>query len=79
MDNKLRLLIERFISGDDTSIASANAIEVTLDDQFPEDDFLQQTVEMLAMYRPEGGDFLFDTEAIKMRLAETAKYMETLV
>jgi hypothetical protein len=32
---------------------------------------VQQTIEMLAMYRPGRGEFLFDTAAIKQRLIET--------
>ncbi|OSZ63595.1 hypothetical protein CAP40_17875 [Sphingomonas sp. IBVSS2] len=72
-------MIENFVSGSDTSIESANEIEVALDDQFPSDDYLQQTVEMLAMYRPEGGEFLFDTLAIKERLIETAAYLDDCV
>jgi hypothetical protein len=75
MNENLLRLIERFVSDRDTSIETANQIEVALDDEFPDDDYLQQTVEMLAMYRPEGGDFLFDTSAIRQRLAETASYL----
>ncbi len=78
MSENLECLIERFVAGSDTSIESANKIEVILDDQFPDDDYLQQTVEMLAMYRPEGGDFLFDTSAISQRLKETSIYLDTL-
>jgi len=31
---------------------------------------------MLAMYRPEGGEFLFDTSAIRLRLIETMKHLQ---
>ena len=65
------VLIDRFISGADTSIELANQIELLLDDNFPEDDFVQETVVMLAMYRPEGGDYLFKTKAIQERLEKT--------
>jgi hypothetical protein len=75
MNENLLHLIERFVSDRDTSIEAANKIEVALDDDFPDDDYLQQTVEMLAMYRPEGGDFLFDTPAIRQRLEETVSYL----
>lgn len=77
MTSEVNQLIERFISGADTSLEAANAIEVSLDDAFPGDDYVQQTVEMLAMYRPEGGEFLFDTVAIAQRLAETVEYLKT--
>lgn len=78
MSENLKSLIERFVARSDTSLESANKIEVILDDQFPDDDYLQQTVEMLAMYRPEGGDFLFDTSAIIQRLKETSTYLAAL-
>lgn len=72
----LRTLITAFITGDDTSLTQANKIEAMLDDTYPEDDFVQQTIEMLAMYRPEGGDYLFDTDAIKQRLKNTMDYLK---
>jgi hypothetical protein len=68
-------MIERFVSGTDISIRAANEIEVALDDAFPNDDYVQETVVMLAMYRPGGGEFLFDTVTIKQRLAATMGYL----
>jgi hypothetical protein len=68
MDIKVFDLIQEFISGQDVSIDAANQIEVRLDDAFPENDAVQKTVEMLAMYRPEGGEFLFDTADLKRQL-----------
>ena len=73
---EIKRLVQQFVSGTDTSIVAANAIEVALDDNFPKDDYVQQTVEMLAMYRPEGGEFLFDTAAIRLRLIETMKHLQ---
>ena len=78
VNGNLKTLIDKFVSGEDTSIELANAIEIALDDKFPSDDFLQQTVEMLSMYRPEGGDFLFDALAISQRLVETASYLNVV-
>jgi len=69
-------LVQRFVSEVDTSITAANEIDVALDNGFPQDDYVQQTVEMLAMYRPEGGEFLFGTAAIKRRLIETMKHLQ---
>lgn len=76
MSAEIERLIERFVSGSDISIETANQIETLLDDNFPDDDYLQQTVEMLAMYRPEGGEFLFDAVAIRRRLIETRRYLQ---
>jgi hypothetical protein len=54
MTSKIEQLAQQFVSGADTSIGAANEIEIALDDGFPEDDYVRQTVEMLAMYRPGG-------------------------
>jgi hypothetical protein len=74
--SEIEQLIQRFVSGADTSIDAANEIEVALDDTLPDDDYVQQTVEMLAMYRPEGGEFLFNTATIRQRLIETMEYLQ---
>jgi hypothetical protein len=75
MTSKIEQPVQRFVSGVDTSIGAANEIEVALDDGFPEDDYVRQTVEMLAMYRPGGGEALFDAVAITERLIETMKHL----
>lgn len=61
-------LIERFVSGEDHSIALANEIEAEIDDEFPDDEFMQDTVLILASYRPGGGEFLYDEVVVKERL-----------
>lgn len=61
-------LVDKFITGKDCSIATANKIEVAIDDAFPDNEFIQDTVLMLASYRPGGGDFLYNEEALKGRL-----------
>jgi copper homeostasis protein CutC len=75
MGNDIFTLIDLFVSGHNTSLELAGRIEVCLDELDPDDDYLQQAVEMLAMYRPEGGEFLFDAEAIKCRLKEVSQYL----
>ncbi|HTO67275.1 MAG TPA: hypothetical protein VMM15_39160 [Bradyrhizobium sp.] len=76
MSSEIGKLIERFVSGTDTSIAAANEIELILDDGFPNDDFIQHTVEMLSMYGPEGEVFLFDRAVIIERLIKTIEYLQ---
>ena len=73
---RIEELVQQFVSGADTSIGAANEIEVALDDGFSEDEYVQRTVEMLAMYRPGGGEFLFDAAAITERLIETMKRLQ---
>jgi copper homeostasis protein CutC len=72
----LSRLVQQFVEGANTSTDAANRIELALDVGFPDDQHVQQTVEMLAMYRPGGGEFLFDTTEIQKRLAETMLYLE---
>ena len=67
-NDKILFLIEKFISGEDISISSANKIESALDDAFGEDDEVQDVVLMLASYRPEGGDYLYNSEDVKILL-----------
>ena len=47
-------LIDRFLAGD-TSLASANALEVAIDEAFPQDEVAQDLVVALALYRPGQG------------------------
>jgi hypothetical protein len=71
-------LIDSFISDSNTDMEHANQLETLIDDNYPDDDFLQETVEILACYRPEGGDFLFNTDQVKKRLIETKEYLSVL-
>lgn len=68
-------LARTFISGADTSIEAANRLELLLDDSFPDDDHLQETVEMLACYRPEGGSDVIGVEPIRERLIGVSAYL----
>lgn len=77
MRAEIKQLIEQFIKGDDTSIEVANELEVALDNDFPNDDVIQETVEMLAMYRPEGGESMIDIATITKRLVVTRDYLRT--
>lgn len=71
-------LIANFISGHDISLRSANEIEAWIDDEFPDDDYMQETVEMLACYRPGGGDWVLNEAAIKNRLSQALVRIESL-
>ena len=73
--NECKMLIGEFISGADISISLANRIEVLLDDSFPHDEHIQETVEMLARYSPIGGDYLYDDKAVRSRLRATMNYL----
>ncbi len=52
------------------SIANANALEVAIDDAFPDEVCMQDVVLMLASYRPGGGPWLYHEEAVIDALLE---------
>ena len=61
-------LITQFISKKDISIGLANRIEAALDEEFPDDEYMQDVIDMLASYRPGGGDYLYDEDAMIKKL-----------
>ncbi|MGX5827845.1 hypothetical protein [Mesorhizobium sp. 43Arga] len=71
----LSLLLTRFVSGEDTSLAAADSLEVLLDEAYPDDEVVQSAVIGLASYRPGGGPFLFDTPEIQRRLLRLRDYL----
>ncbi|WP_139225821.1 hypothetical protein [Paracidovorax konjaci] len=58
-------LAKKFISGEDVSLKCANALEVAIDDAFPDDEEMQAVVLMLASYRPGGGDYLYNERDVR--------------
>ncbi|MBB6412352.1 hypothetical protein [Mesorhizobium sangaii] len=50
--DSLILVPTRFVSGEDTSLAAANSLEVLLNEAYPDDELVQSTVVELAGYRP---------------------------
>jgi len=60
-------LLRSFVDGSNRSISVAGELEVALDEEFPEDDECQELVLMLASYRPEGGEYLYDASAVARR------------
>ncbi len=62
-NNEIEALIEmlnKFITKKDCSLQIAGEIEVKLDELFPDDDTIQDAVTYFALYRPGGGEFLYD-------------------
>ncbi|WP_421567780.1 hypothetical protein [Stenotrophomonas sp. PD6] len=75
-EEELLSLIKAFVSGNDVGIEAANRMEMLLDDSFPDDDYLQETIEMLACYRPEGGREVLGIESIRRRLMGIGTYLQ---
>jgi hypothetical protein len=56
--------MERFVRGDDRSLALAGEIEVALDDHYGEREPFADLCLSLASYRPGGGPYLYDEDSI---------------
>ena len=72
-NDDLIALVKKFTSGEDVSIRSANAIEVAIDNAFPDDEVMQDAVLMLASYRPGGGEYLYSEREVKGQLEKILK------
>jgi hypothetical protein len=67
--------LKAFIQNDDRSLALVGRLEVALDEAFPEDEECQALVLALASFRPGGGEYLYDENAI---LSKCRQIMERL-
>lgn len=79
-DNEFGIIIKMvnaFISGEDRSLVMAGNIEVTLDKLFPEDDEIQDFVTCFAMYKPGGGELLFDEISLTSESKLLLEYLQT--
>jgi hypothetical protein len=78
MDRTVAAMLDEFIAAEHPSILLANEIEVALADAYPDNDYVEELVGMLAMYRPEGGEYLYDAEAMRTKLARARDYLSRL-
>lgn len=46
---------------------------MAIDDEFPDDEYMQDAVEVLASYRPGGGAYLYDEQAVIEKLLKVRK------
>jgi hypothetical protein len=61
--------MERFVRGEDCSLAAANFIEGEIAALFPDDDEFEDLIHLLALYRPEGGPYLWDEATARPQMA----------
>lgn len=78
MSDELTTLLDRFISGADTSLEAANRLELLIEEVDDDDDHLEETVDMLAAYRPGDADWTIPVETLQKRLAATRDYLKRL-
>ncbi|MEP0068938.1 hypothetical protein [Pyruvatibacter sp.] len=69
MNSEFLALLDEFVSGQNSSLKAANEIELMLEHLFPDDEYVQAIVVMLASYRPGGGEYLYDETQIREKLA----------
>lgn len=69
-------LIDRFLSGDDTSLRAANEMEAILLENFTEEDWFDDASLALAQYAPGGGEHLLDEAALADVLKEVKADLE---
>ncbi len=75
MKKAIEAMLDEFIAAENPSILLANEIGVALDEAYPDNNYVQHLVGMLAMYRPEGGEFLYDAEAMRAKLLRARNYL----
>ena len=68
-EEQLIRAIEAFLDGIDVSLEAVNKIEGLIAEHFSDDDRFNDTLLALALYRPGGGDFLYDQEQLSQELA----------
>lgn len=64
---EMRVMMDRFIRGDDRSLRFANEIEAFLDRYFRGTPIYDELIEPLATYRPGGGEFLINEEELSRK------------
>ena len=73
----LILHLERFLRGEDRSVAWAKAAETLLDDLEPRDALLDELQDGLSLYRPGGGERLIDEKAMERLTRNTLTTLES--
>lgn len=75
---KLRILINRFLNGEDHSIALANEMEILIIKHFSRASFYDDLLLSLSLYRPGGGDHLDDEKMLERELRQALTELENL-
>lgn len=63
--DNVRLAIARIVKQRDFSLSSADALVTAILTDFPNDHRFEDILEVLAQYRPGGGEFLFDEKRLE--------------
>jgi hypothetical protein len=73
------MLLRRFISGEDRSSQMAGEIESAIASAFPDDERFEDFLHALASYRPGGGAFLYNEEAMMTKCQAVLPVVEATI
>lgn len=74
--DSVRAALKKIVSDHDYSVATAAALETAIASGFAEDGRFDDLVQILASYRPSGGEFLFDAAALKAESERVLKLIQ---
>ena len=72
-------LIDRFVSGEDTSLAAASEMEGIVIENFETEDWFDDVSVALAQYTPGGGEHMYDERALAVELGEARVALERMI
>ncbi len=72
---KVRLAVERIVRERDFSLNAADALVAAILEEFPEDERFEDILDVLAQYRPGGGQFLFDEKRLEGECRSVMKFL----
>lgn len=64
---RVKMLLQRFITGEDQSLALAGDLEGALTETFAKDERFEDLLDALASYRPGGGPYLYNESQLVLK------------
>ncbi len=72
-NNPVRLALQRIVVQRDFSLNAADALVTAILKEFPDDQRFEDLLDILAQYRPGGGEFLFDEQKLEAECQRVLK------
>lgn len=74
-NNQVRLALQRIIGHRDFSLNAADALVAAILKESPDDQRFDDLLDVLAQYRPGGGEFLFDEKKLEAECQRVLKFI----
>ena len=74
-NNPVRLALLRIVGQRDFSLNAADALVTAILKEFPDDQRFEDILDVLAQYRPGGGEFLFDEQKLEAECQRALKFI----